>query len=270
MEQEKTKRNIRLKIIYQQFCQQIKEEKILRWAFIIAVTYSLASFFLRDVNLFNNSTFIYILRGIDEVIRNCCYGIIAGIIFYIINDLYKTVWSKVDIYNDMYKELYSLWLYIYQMILMCYENFDENSTEKDIQKELLSFIFGKEKQDYELMHFSSIDEVPIDNFHLVMVMWKEANRKRHDFLVTFGNMLSRSEFIELSDYGYDYSYEKLKEQFPVNKETFIPKETIVINSFDTVQAILRIIKYKRVITNITGNYAKFYYDNTRLVRTDVF
>ena len=111
----------RNKAIGQLLRQGAKNERMVLWALSFSVIYALVSNFLTHCPpLPLSANILDIMASIDETIRNCCYGIIAGISFYLLNDFYKNAYKKVDIYNDMYPNLYNLWLKPYQLVLALY------------------------------------------------------------------------------------------------------------------------------------------------------
>ena len=79
-------------------CQNAKQERIVLWIGAISLIYALASNLLKQYSLlpFSNDV-LYILSSLDETFRNCCYGLAAGITFYLLNDFYKNAYQKVDI-----------------------------------------------------------------------------------------------------------------------------------------------------------------------------
>ena len=99
----------RSQIITGLMLKRLMQEKILLAFLVGSILYGFISNLLIGYNItVCPSWFSVIGKSIDDVIRNTCYGVIAGISFYLVNDLYKNVYTKVDVFNAMFNKLYMI------------------------------------------------------------------------------------------------------------------------------------------------------------------
>lgn len=163
MEQNYKTRN---KAIWQLIRQKIIKERMVLYVLTFSLIYALVSNILTHCSPLNLPTSVLgVMASIDETLRNCCYGVIASITFYLINDFYKNVYKKVDLYNDMYPSIYRLWLKVYQLLLAI-NNFELDDTLTN--DALQASIVPQKKVDMIVVN-------PPYNFSIIFMssFWKE-------------------------------------------------------------------------------------------------
>jgi hypothetical protein len=208
-----------------------------------------------------------VMASIDETLRNCCYGVIAGIAFYLVNDLYKNAYKKVDLYNAMYPNLYNLWLKTYQLILTV-NNCELDKTHSNDEL-LLSIMSNLCKLSEEgTFHRLNLD-IPADKFHVLYILWSDALKDKDKFLEVYGHTIEREEYSKLNDKELDNSIERLKENVP-NDEQIAKAKMIKISNYDIKRAIYLMLDYKSDLASMVNKYSIYYYGNQRGVRKDAF
>lgn len=213
------------------------------------------------------SNVLDIMASVDETFRNCCYGLIASITFYLLIDFYKYSYKKVDVYNDMYPSLYKLWMKIYQLVLALNDRKLEKSQNND---ELLSSIVANlcKQAEKESTHRMT-REISSDMFHLLFVLWSDALKDKEKFLETYGHTIEREEYAKLNDKELDTSLERLKEYVP-NDEEIVKSIPITIRDYDIQRVVYLILKYKADLASMVKKYSIFYYGDQRGIRKDAF
>lgn len=260
----KRKRN---RIIWKLIREKYKNEVFVISALLLSITYTIvSSFCLRCSPLIINSTILDIMASLDEVIRNCCYGVIAGIVFYFLNDFYKSTYSLIDTYNRMFPELYKVWLKIYQLIFTLSDQKYDISHKDDVYNFLLAN-FVKE-DDIHKENFKNI-ETPYDKCHLLLWLWTDVNIERKKFLEIYGNIISREEYSKLNYNEYDVSIDMLKAVIS-ETEHYEKEPTVSIPNRYIQRTIFLICTLKNDLVIMANKYSKFYYETRRGIRTDVF
>lgn len=255
------------RIIWKLVRERYKGEIVIRLALLLSIAYATISCFMLRYNPIDiNPVILDIMATFDEVIRNCCYSVIAGIVFYILNDFYKNIYSLVDTYNGMYPELYKLWLKVYQLILSLNEYKYDESPKDDVYNLLLAN-FVKE-DDIHQAGFGNV-EIPYDKGHLLLFLWTDVNTERRKFLETYGNIISRNEYSKLNNNEYDVGVDILKEAIP-QIEHYEKDMTVTISNHCIQRTIFLICILKNDLVTMANKYSKFYYENQKGIRTDVF
>lgn len=258
----------RNKIIQRIMCQRLKKETIVLCILFLSVIYAFASNLFTHCSHLNLSPIILdFIASIDETIRNCCYGIVASITFYLVNDFYKNAYKKVDLYNDMYPSLYNLWLKIYQLVLAINNHqLDEELSNDALHTSIIANLCG----DINKEKTRKIDrKVSADMFHFLYIMWHDAIKDKKIFLETYGHIIEREEYSKLNDKELDISSERLKTYIP-NDEQIVNALPITIRDYDIKRSVYLILKYKSDLASMVNKYSIYYYGNQKGVRKDAF
>jgi len=258
---------LRSKIIIKKFCENINKERIVKWFFIGSGLYALASNLLLHCSPLNiNPTILYNMAALDETLRNFSYGIFASITFYLINDFYKNIYSKVDLYNEMYPDLYNLWLKVYQLVLALTDyKLKENQSNDEIKNIILNNIRLKDNDGKDI-HQS---QIPIDYFHLMYVLWLNVDKDKTKFLDIYGKIISRVEYSKLDDKENDLLLEELKLLLPKEKH-FTKGMAVTMNDHAIERLVYIILLYKSNLASMVNKYSEYYYCKQPLIRKDAF
>ena len=256
MKQDKSS-NSRSKVIRHILCLNLKDEGTAKWSFIIASTYALISNFLYRCPPLNiDPTILNVMASLDEVIRNCCYGVMASISFYIFHDFIKNHKAKVDLYNDMFEELDKLCWEVKKLIkFACNNQFDESQDILATAQSICSHLCINEKKR---MTGSSTNEIAIENFHFLQTTWSEIQIQKKKFLEVYGNDIDRVEFFKLNNREYEISDERLKNIMP-EVETFEKGMTVTIRDYDIQRASYLIVEFYLVLAKMVDKYSIYNY-----------
>lgn len=258
----------RSKAIQRLMHQRLQRERIVLCILAISVLYAFASNILTHCSPIElHPNIMNTMAAIDETVRNCCYGIIAGATFYLFNDFYKNAYKKVDLYNDMYPSLYRLWLKVYHMVLSINNReLDETLTNEELQTSIIKNLRVDKEEDSS--GSVNIDIRP-DMFHIIYGMWEDALKDKEKFLEVYGHVIEKEEFAKLNDKELDISVERIKAYFPGN-EHIAQALPITMGDYDIQRSIYLILKYKSDLASMVNKYSIYYYDNQRGVRKDAF
>ena len=263
----------RNKVIWRLMCQNARKERIVLWIGVISLIYAVASNLLKQYSLlpFSNNV-LYTLSSIDETLRNCCYGIVAGITFYLLNDFYKNAYQKVDIYNDMYPNLYRLWLKTYQLILATNDHeLDQSQSNDELHSSIITNLCIQQNQEDEHEHTTRkmTQEILASNYHLLFVMWSDIFKDKEKYLKIYGHIITREEYSKLDDKELDIMGERLSDYVP-SDEQIRNGMSITIRDYDIQRAIYLILTFKTDLALMVNKYAINYYDGQRGIRKDAF
>lgn len=233
----------------------------------LAIIYAFVSNFLLSFPPLNISeTTLHVLSSIDVVLRNCCYGIVAGVIFYFINDFFKNIVKNIDSYNEMYPDVYNLWLKSHQLVLaLSGYKYNESHDQETVMGLMTSYFYGKKKLHRSYSKIS----IDLDRFHLLVILWTEANKDKNKFLDAYGPIISRSEYSKLNDKELDTSLERITAIMP-NVDYFEKGMTVEVWDNDIQRVLFLILNYKSCLVNMVNKYSKYYYADERGIRKDAF
>lgn len=246
-------------IIRREMQQRLTKEKTLVCLFIVALAYSLISNTVSkccpiecDIAVANMG------NAIDELLRNICYSIIAGVIFYIINDIYRNVIIRVSDMDSMFGELLLLYSNACSMLQKISNNtyndcMDLSQGYKCIMKYLCN-------EDVEFRYFGNpyiSHTIEVDDCALLVNNWKDANKVRNDFLCAYGELLERQEIYRLN--GFEDSLVSDIVSFLNTQIEEAGDERIQVSDYDITIIVNRIINYKKYITYLAKKYVKYNY-----------
>ena len=246
----------------------IPKETIVIWVIALSMIYALVSNLLTHCSPLNlPSNALNYMASIDETLRNCCYGIVAGATFYLFNDFYKNAYKKVDLYNDMYPSLYRLWLKVYQLVLPINNcELDEILTNEELQASIIKNIRVDKEEDSSR---SITTDIHPDLFHIIYIMWEDALKEKEKFLEVYGHIIEREEYSRLNDKELDISLERIKAIYP-GDEHIAKGLPITMSDYEIQRAIYLILKYKSDLASMVNKYSVYYYDNQRGIRKNAF
>lgn len=258
----------RNKAIRRLMCQRLKKEYMVLCILAFSVIYAFVSnIFMHCSPLNLPPNVLDIMASIDETMRNCCYGVIASVTFYLINDFYKNSYKKVDLYNDMYPSLYNLWLKIYQLVLAINNRqLDESLSNDTLHTSIIANLCGETNVDTTRKVDRSISA---DMFHILYVLWSDAIKDKYKFLEVYGHIVEREEYSKLNDKELDISVERLKEYVPKDEQK-VKALPITIRDYDIERSVYLILKHKSDLASMVNKYSIYYYGNQRGIRTDAF
>lgn len=258
----------RNKAIWRLIRQRLQRERIVVCILACTLFYALVSnFFSHCIPLDLPQHVLDIMDSIDQTLRNCCYGVIASISFYLINDFYKNAYKSVDIYNEMYPSLYNLWLKTSILIIALNKNAPIDSLDNG---ELhLSIIKNLCKQPEGETTRIVNREVPSDMFHLMYTLWNDAFEDKNKYLDVYGHIINRVEYTKLNDKELDILIDRLKEYLP-DDEQIVKGDLISIRDYDIQRGIYLILKYKSDLALMVNKYSVYYYGSQRGIRKEAF
>lgn len=258
----------RNKAIWRLMRQGAKKEGMVLWVLTISVCYALISNLLTHCSpLPLSANVLDVMASIDETVRNCCYGLIAGISFYLLNDFYKNSYQKVDLCNDMYPDLYVLWLHTYQLVLALNENeLDESQNNDELHSSIMTNLC---KQSDKEMSCSMKREIPFDIFHILYILWSDIVKEKAKFLEVYGHIIEREEHAKLNDKEIDISVEMIKEFIP-DKDYSVAIDHITIRDHTLQHTIYLILNFKTDLAEMVNKYSIYYYGNQETIGKDAF
>ena len=261
----------RNKAIGRLMCQNAKKERIVLWIGAITLIYVIASNLLKQYSLlpFSNNV-LYVLSSLDETLRNCCYGIVAGITFYLLNDFYKNAYQKVDTYNDMYPNLYRLWLKTYQLILAINDQeLDKSHSNEELQSSIITNLCGQQEKEEDNVVHKTNQEILASDLHLLFVLWSDIAEDKKKFLEAYGHVIAREEYLKLNDKELDIMGEQLKGYVPED-EQIRNGMSITIRDYDIQRAIYLILMFRTDLSMMVNKYSINYYGDLQGIRKEAF
>lgn len=246
-------------IIMREMLLRFKQERTLVRLFLAALVYSLISNIVSkccpiecDIAVANMG------NAVDELVKNICYSIIAGVIFYFINDIYRGVVNRVSDMDNMFRELVSLYSNARDVLLIisnssCNNNMDRKEVYKCVMKHLCD-------EDVEFHLFGNpykSHTIGVDDCAILVSRWKDECKKQRDFLAVYGELLEKQEVYRLNDYDdslvNDIASCLSKEIEKTSSEYF------QISDYNITVLVNRIIHYKYYITNLAKKYVRYNY-----------
>ena len=243
-----------------EFQKWIKKEKFLGYIFGIAFIYSLLS------NIISRCCPIECSEGIanfgnaiDEFLRNICYSILAGIIFYVINDVYKNILKRITETDRMFYVLLTLLTDVKRVL----STLSDNKYEKGMSREqtfqcIMNYLFN-EKVDYRIIgSVSKLRRIRIEDCDFIVEMWRDFCKKQNDIVGVYGDLLEREEIYRLKNFD-DNLVENVISYLDTQVERIIDEEFIEISDYDINIVVNRIIYYKEYLIDLAKKYRNYAY-----------
>lgn len=262
----KTKIRTRPQIVKHEILLRLKQEKTLICLFITALVYSLISNIISkfcpiecDVKLAN------IGNTIDELLRNICYSILAGVIFYLINDLYKNVVKRVYEIDQMFHELLNLQLRAWNFLSTIGNNkYDRNMSREQAFQCIMKNICNEDVEFNIMGSFLKFHAIEVGDCVTIVDKWRELNKMQATFLVTYGDLLERKEILILNRCN-DYSVSEIIDYLNFQLEN-THEEFVQVREHDIALVVNRIIGYKIYLTDLAKKYIHYNYSRSLYLR----
>lgn len=258
----------RLKLTSKTICHEVFNDKKIWICLAIAL---LATLLTNWVFSPEEHTFAY---SINELAKNVGYSLVACVIFFVINDVITNTGKKIEVYNDLYQELYSVWLKSYQLehFLRGY-TFEKNLEPKERILTILNHMMTKE--DFEALNTDDFTKnwgkqisVSADSMSVVSVCGEELKSLLDNFLTVYGSTLEHQEYYRLRCVNLDYAIKSAHEILCVGNQAD-PMRKIRTLYMTLNAAIFPYLELKDVLTEIANRYNKYYYSEKRGIRADV-
>jgi len=257
-----------LKLTSKSICREVLNDRKIWICLAIAF---LATLLTNWVFSPEEHTFAY---SINELAKNVGYSLVACVIFFIINDVITNTGKKIEVYNDLYQELYSVWLKSYQLehFLRGY-TFEQNLDAKDRILTILSYMMTKEdfaalNIDEFTMNWGTQVSVSADKMSVVSVCGEELKSLLDNFLTVYGSSLEHKEYYRLRCVNLDYAIKSTYEILSVGNQDDSMRKINTLYMTLTA-SIFPYLELKDVLTEIANHYNKYYYSEKRGIRADV-
>lgn len=242
-----------------EFLLRLTQEKVLICLLVFSLAYALISNIIsRYCHIECVAELSNMGNAIDELLKNICYSIIAGIVFYIINDLYKNVVKRVSEMDKMFHEL--LYLQVNANILLSYISSDkyEKSMSREQAFQCIMKYMCNEDIDFNIVgSVSKTRTIAVNVIAILVDKWREIKKMQATFLVTYGDLLEREDILKLNrcnDYLDSEMIDYLLKQLENTNEEFVQ-----ILEHDIAFIVNRFIGYKMYLTNLAKKYIHYNY-----------
>lgn len=262
-EDRKRRSKIRLYLMW----NALKQDKMLIWIFFFSALYAFVSNFISSNCPISCEPLLANLgNAVDGVLRNTCYGVIAGIAFYLINEIYKNAYKKTDVYNTMFGELFMVEFNAYTLVeAISGDKYDKDMSREQLFQCIMEYICNENDEFHQLGSFVKYRHLSLERIALLVYKWNEANSKRRVFLSNYGDMLTRDEFCNLNRFDDNY-VSSLIRTFDLMIKTSNQEYLKVLDN-DITTTVNWIIAYKITITDLTKKYITYSYSTVYLNRT---
>lgn len=256
MERNKKKRT-RSQVLRMLLLQRLDNEKLLLFLLLLALSYSMASNIISNCCPIVCSPNLAIIgNALNDVAKNICYSIIAGILFYFVNSIYSDVYKNVDKYNAMSNSLILLQFDSKTLVqLLTDDHYDKNMNQVDLFKSIMRYLCNKDDDYHQIGRCRIIHHIPIDRFDLLINKWEETNEKRKEFLDNYGELLNKEEKSTLRSYWYDLTTRRIIE---ISKLAVKPDlQYVDFYEIDLARIVNMIVSYKMFLTELAKKYVKY-------------
>lgn len=241
---------------------RLRQEEFLIRLLIAALAYSLISNVIsKCCPIMCIAILANIGNAIDELLRNICYSIIAGIVFYIINDLYKNVVKRVSEMDKMFHEL--LYLQVNANILLSYissDKYDKSMSREQAFQCIMKYICNEDIEFNIVGSLSKTRTIAVDVISIFVNKWREINKMQATFLTTYGDLLEREEILKLNrcnDYLDSEIIDYLNMQLENTNEEFVQ-----VLEHGIALIVNRFIGYKIYLTDLAKKYINYNYSKS--------
>ena len=259
----------RSQVIYKLMWEKLKSETVVMAFLIAAILYSLISSLLINYDCAALAPwFSKIGKSFDEVIRNTCYGVIAGISFYLVNDFYKNIYTKVDVYNAMFNKLYITLFNATSMVqAISGDQYEKTMGREQMFKCIMGYLCDDKDDFHQIGSLVKNRNISVEHFIELADKWEDANGMRKGFLDVYGNMLTRDEQYSLSRYDYDQKTDLLRTIDNSVRDSDQQKTEILDR--DIASIVNMIVGYKLCLTDLANKYNSYAYSMARQKRRSI-
>lgn len=246
-------------ILKRELRQRLKQEKPIKMLIIFAFIYTLISNIISKCCPIGCSPqYANIGNALDELAKNVCYSIIAGIIFYIINDVYKNAVKRIPEMDAMFHELHKLQANAcYMLQALCDDNYDKTKNREQMFLCVMKHLCNGNKEIKTIGSLFKVQSIKVEDCAILIDKWKEANKLRCDFLGAYGDLLTREEIYRLSSFDDNLVRETIGYiDMHINGSY---KEFVEIRECDITIIVNRIVNYKVYLTDLTKKYIHYAY-----------
>jgi len=247
------------KILKREMLQRLKQEKLLTFVFTVTLVYTLISNIVFKCCPYEcEPQFAIIGNALDELAKNVCYSIIAGILFYIINDVYKNVVRRIPEMDAMFHELHKLQANACYMIqALCDDNYDKTKNRDQIFQSVMKYLCNGNKEFKTIGSLFKVHSIKVEYCAILIEKWREANKMRLNFLDVYGDLLKREEIYRLNNFDDNLVRDTIRFiDMQINNSN---KEFAEIRECDITIIVNRIIGYKIYLTDLAMKYIHYSY-----------
>lgn len=245
---------------------RLTKEKNLIVLFMLALFYSIISNIIsRCCPIECAAEFANIGNATDEFLRNICYSIVAGVIFYFINDTYRNVVRRISELDNMFFQLLTLYTDATNMLsTISHNNYKSSMDKKQAYQCVIKNICD---EDVEFQMFGNPYKnhtIKVEDCVLLVNNWKGASKECSDFLGAYGDLLERNETYRLNCFDDNLVRDIINSLDKLIEDS--NNEHVQVSDYDITVLINRIIVYKQYVTKLTKKYVHYHYSDPRLNR----
>lgn len=247
-------------ILKREIRKWIEKEIILKNLFAIALCYSLVSTIIsRCCPIECSAEIANIGNAIDELLKNICYSVLAGIIFYVINDVYKNLITRISETDKMFYELLSLQVSASSALSMLSgDNYDKSMNREQTYQSIMKYLIN-ENVDYRIIgSVTKIRCIRMEDCMAIVGKWKDIMKMQKDLVAVYGDLLERDEVRILNNLD-DNMVQEVIDYLDVQIDNRDNHEYVKIRDCDITIVINRIIGYKEYLTKLAKKYVNYSY-----------
>lgn len=244
-------------ILKSEILRRLKQEKIIIFFFLLALIYILISNIVSKCSPIECG-FANLGNALDEFVKNVCYGIVAGILFYLINDFYKNVVKHIQEMDTMFHELHKLQVNACYMVqAICGDNYDKIKSREQMFQCMMKCLCN-EKEEFKVFgNLFKFYRIKVEDYIFLIDKWKEANKLQRDFLSAYGDLLQREEIYRLNSFDNNLLSETIRY---IDMQIYNSnKEFVEIRECDITIIVNIIISNKIYLTDLARKYIYYAY-----------
>jgi hypothetical protein len=238
----------------------IEEEKILKHIFTIALIYSLVSNIVSKCCPIECSAEIAnIGNAIDELLKNICYSVLAGIIFYVINDVYKNLVKRISETDKMFYELLRLQTSANSTLYMLSGiKYNKSMHREQTYQSIMAYLFNEDVDYQTIGEVTKIRLLRLEDCVAIITKWKDLMKMQEDLVAVYGDLLERDEVSRLN-YLNDNMVLRIIDSLDMQVANNENCEYVQISDYGITIIINRIIFYKEFLTKLAKKYVNYSY-----------
>jgi hypothetical protein len=175
-----------------------------------------------------------------------------------VNDLYKNVYTKVDVFNAMFNKLYMILFNATSLVqAVSGENYKKYMSREQTFRCIMNNLCNEEDDFRQIGSLVKKRQISVERFTLLANKWEETNGMRKGFLEIYGNMLTTDEQYSLSRHEYDSKTELLRTIYQTISDTDQQHAEVVDR--DIAAIVNMIVGYKICLTDLSRKYISYAY-----------